>query len=59
MTTNITAIRNRCWLNISPATAAAGNMTLGELKQFCVLAYTPTQQQLHALSLYFRCGCYA
>ena len=46
----VEAIRKRAWHYLSHETATAASMTLGQLQQFVVGAYHPTDAQLAALA---------
>jgi hypothetical protein len=43
-------IRDRAWLFLSPAVAAAADMTLAELQQFVAGTYHPSETQLQQLA---------
>jgi hypothetical protein len=52
---NTEALRHRCWFSLSPQTAAAGNMSLNDLKQFIAHMYLPSEAQLKQLARHFNC----
>jgi hypothetical protein len=53
---DLKALRDRCWHSLSPQTAVAVGLTLGELQQFCIGSYHPDPTQLFKLNRYFGFG---
>ena len=47
----IKRLRDRAWKRLSPDDAAAADMSLAELQQFCIVYFHPTEHQLKQLAL--------
>ena len=50
----IEAIRHLVWHCLSPHVAAAAGLTLSQLQQFAAKGFTPSEEQLNALSRHLR-----
>jgi hypothetical protein len=43
---SVRQVRDRTWMYLTPNVAAAADMSLQDLQQFCVGAFTPAPEQI-------------